>query len=202
MLATSVRLRPCSSLARRSSLGRTTTSVPSSSRSTVIGSATVWLSSPLGPLTCPVWPSILMSTPLGTGIGLRPIRDMVAVPLPDPGEDFPAYIPLAGLTVGQQPMGRGDDGDAQAAEHPRHLLCLRVDPQTGLGDPANAGQAALAVRAVLQLDHQGLADSVLGRLLDHPTGHITLGLEDLGDVRLDLRVGHRDLVVVGLVGVA
>src|SRR5215475_11612239 len=77
MLATRVRDSPCSSLARRSSLGRSTASVPSSERSAVIGSASVWLSSPLGPLTRTVRPSMVTSTPLGTGIGLRPIRDIL-----------------------------------------------------------------------------------------------------------------------------
>ena len=51
---------------------------------------------------------------------------------------------------------------------------LRVDPQAGLGHPADAGEAALAVRAVLQLDHQGLADGVLGRLLDSQDGDVAL----------------------------
>ena len=110
-----------------------------------------------------------MSTPAGTGIGLRPIRDMVSLPLPDVGEDFPAHPSLAGLPVGEQPLGRRDDRDAEATEHPRHLLRLRVHPQAGLGDPADAGEAALAVRAVLQLDDQRLADSALLGLLDQPT---------------------------------
>ena len=74
------------------------------SRSTVIGSATVWLSSPLGPLTWTFWPSILISTPGGTGIGLRPIRDIDNGLLPHVGEDFPAHSSLAGLPIGQQAL--------------------------------------------------------------------------------------------------
>src|SRR5690606_30119532 len=39
-------------------------------------------------------------------------------------------------------------------------------------------------------------------VLDGPPGDVALALEDLGDALLDLRVGHRDPVVVRLVGVA
>src|SRR5205809_7275497 len=105
MLATRVRDSPCSSLARRSSLGRTTDRLPSSAFSARIGSARVCDSSPLGPFTFTVWPSMVTWTPAGTVIGLRPMRDMVSsLPLPDVGEDFPAYPSLAGLPVGQQPL--------------------------------------------------------------------------------------------------
>src|ERR1700712_6085400 len=125
MLATRVRERPWSSLARRSSLGRLTCSSPSL-RSTVIGSATVCESSPLGPLTLTVCPVMVTSTPEGTGIDLRPIRDMSRSPLPDEGEDFPANAPLASLPVGQQPLGRRNDRDAEAAEHPWEPVGLGV----------------------------------------------------------------------------
>src|SRR4029450_1253454 len=118
MLATRVRERPCSSLARRSSLGRLTRSSPSAC-STVMGSATTCESSPLGPLTRTVCPEIVTSTPAGTGIDLRPIRDIsTASPLPHEGEDFPAHASLAGLPVGQQSLGRRDDRDTEATEHP------------------------------------------------------------------------------------
>src|SRR5918997_5595663 len=143
MLATRVRERPCSSLALRSSLGRLTTSSPPSCE-TVMGSETVCESSPLGPLTLTVWPVMVMSTPAGTGIDLRPIRDMfLSLQLPDEGEDFPAHAPLAGLPVGQQPLGRRNDRDAQAAEHPREPVRLGVNPQTGLGHALDPRQAPL-----------------------------------------------------------
>src|SRR5918998_1946356 len=201
MLATRVRERPCSSLARRSSLGRLTCSSPSAC-STVIGSETVCESSPLGPLTLTVWPVMVMSTPAGTGIDLRPIRDMfLSLQLPDEGEDFPANAPLAGLPVGQQSLGRRNDRDAQATEHPRELVGLGVHPQAGLGHALDAGEAALAVLAVLELNNQTLADSAFLGLLGRPGGDVALRLEDLGDVRLDLREGHGHLVVVRLVGV-
>jgi len=48
--------------------------------STEMGSGTVRLSEPLGPLTVTAWPSMVTSTPEGTVTGSRPIRDMSASP--------------------------------------------------------------------------------------------------------------------------
>ncbi|MPN64503.1 hypothetical protein SDC9_212278 [bioreactor metagenome] len=94
-----------------------------------------------------------------------------------------------------------DDGDAEATEDLRQVGRLGVDPQTRLGDTADAGDGTLAVLPVLQGHGQGLADLALGGLGDLVGGDVALLLEDLGDTRLDLRVGHRRLVVVRLVGV-
>ena len=59
------------------------------------------------------------STPAGTAMGSLPIRDMCSPPgLPHVGEDFPAHALLVGLTVREQTGGGGQDGDAEAAEHP------------------------------------------------------------------------------------
>ena len=141
-LATRVRDRPCSERLRRSSSGRLTTMAPSSLRATVIGSATARSRVPLGPLTDSFWPSIVTSTPLGTGTGCLPIRDMSKSPSPHVREDFAAHALTGRLAVGPQAGGRGDDGHAQTTEHPRQVGRLRVHPQTGLGHPAQAGEAA------------------------------------------------------------
>src|SRR3954452_17383167 len=122
MLAISVRVSPCSAREVRSSSGRLTCSVPSSC-ATSIGVATEWLSSPLGPLTVTCRPSIATSTPLGTGIGILPMRDMLLLLSLDPrspavGEDFPAHALLVALPVGEQARGRREDRDAEPAEHP------------------------------------------------------------------------------------
>src|SRR3954468_17678596 len=202
MLAMRVRDSPCRARLCRSSSGRCTRRVPSSSRSTVIGAATVWLSVPLGPLTLIVWPSMATSTPPGTAIGSRPIRDIFARPVPDVGEVFPTHALLVRLLVGQQSGGRRDDRDAQATEHLGQGGGLRVHPQTGLGDAPDTGDAALAVRAVLQVDHELLEGAaVLLDVVDGPAGDVALLLEDLGDVRLQLRRRHGSRVVIRLVGV-
>src|SRR5690348_17010805 len=86
--------------------------------------------------------------------------------LPDVGEDFPTYALLVGLAVGQQALAGRDDRDTQATEDLGQRGALRVDAQTGLADPAHAGERALAAAAVLELDGQGLADSRLALLVE------------------------------------
>src|SRR3954465_12555973 len=53
---------------------------PSSSLAIVIGSATARSRVPLGPLTETFWPSIVTSTPAGTGTGGLTKRDMASPP--------------------------------------------------------------------------------------------------------------------------
>src|ERR1700733_13925527 len=199
MLAISVRDRPCRARTGPSSVGRVTWRTVSS-LTTWIGSATVSFSSPLGPLTLTAWPSIAMSTPLGMGMGRRPMRDMLLspFPLPDVGEDFPAYPVLLSLPVARQAGRRRDDRHAEPAEHPGQVVLLRVHAQAGLGHPLDPGDRALPGVAELQQDHQVLADF---GVLDAPPGDVALLLEDLRDVRLDLRVRHAHGVVVRRVGV-
>src|SRR5262245_23314206 len=205
MLATRVRDRPCSALLSRSSLGRFTAMLPSSLRSIVIGVATVWFSSPFGPFTVTSWPSIETSTPDGTVMGSLPMRDMRLPPQsssPDVGEDFPADALVLRLPVGQQTVRGGDDRHPESAEHARQPVRLRVHPKARLADPAQARDRPLPVGSVLQRDHQGLADHVLGRVLDRPGGDVALLLQDLGHARLQLAVRDPHSVVIGLVAVA
>src|SRR5919199_3234176 len=163
MLAIRLRVSPCSAFDVRSSSGRRTCSVPSSC-ATSIGAATEWVSWPLGPLTVTCRPSIVTSTPLGTGMGSLPMRDMLlllprwTLRSPDVGEDFPAHALLVGLPVGEQAGGRRQDRDAQAAQHPGQVGRLRVHPQAGLADAPDTGDRALPVGAVLEVDRQALAD--------------------------------------------
>ena len=96
------------------------------------------LSVPLGPLTVTWRPSIVTSTPDGTVMGRRPIRDMSSR-LPDEREDFAAELRLAGLLAGHDPLARADDDDAEAAEDARDVGLARVDAQAGLADPLEAG---------------------------------------------------------------
>jgi hypothetical protein len=79
MLAISVRVRPCNEREARSSSGRVTLRAPSSDVPTAMGSATVWLRVPLGPFTVTTGPSMLTSTPDGTGTGSLPMRDMLGL---------------------------------------------------------------------------------------------------------------------------
>src|SRR5690606_9017165 len=125
-----------------------------------------------------------MSTPLGTGMGSRPILDMLcSSPLPDVGEDFPAHTTLAGLLVGHEAVRRRDDRDAQPTEDSRQVVLLGVNPQTGLGHPAQARERTLTARPELELHHEVLAD--LG-VFDAPGLNVTRLLEAPGDVCLAL----------------
>src|SRR5678815_2409723 len=102
MLLTSVRVSPWSCLWVFCSVGRVTTRVPSS-RLRVMSGWRARLSVPFGPLTVTWRPSIVTSTPDGTGMGRRPIRDM-SVHLPDEREDFAAQLRLARLLAGHDPV--------------------------------------------------------------------------------------------------
>ena len=75
MFATMVRESPCSSFARRSSLGRATT-IAFSSFVTVNGSEIVTESEPFGPFTETALPFTFTSTPDGIATGIFPIRDI------------------------------------------------------------------------------------------------------------------------------
>src|SRR5690606_7130602 len=162
--------------------------------STVIGSGTVCSRVPFGPLTDTCWPSMFTSTPEGTVIGSFPMRDIaLSPPLPDVGEDFAAHAVAHGLTVGLEAGRRRDDRDAEATENLRQVVGFRVHTQTRLRHAAEAGDAALTVRTELELHDEVL---VLLAGLGAVVRDVTLTLEDLGDVLLDLRVPERHLVVV------
>src|SRR3954451_6423604 len=191
MLAISVRVSPCSEREVRSSSGRATAIWPSSPRATVIGDATVWLRVPLGPFTVTTLllstASRLTSTPDGTGIGSLPMRDMCVLSSclrcsarsPDVGEDFPTHALLVRLAVGQQALARRDDRDAEATQHPGQVRRLRVDAQTRLADPPDAGDRALPVLPVLQRHRQRLADHALRGLGHLVGGDVALLLQDV-----------------------
>src|SRR5580765_4878117 len=139
MLFTSERVRPCWARFSRSSSGRSTSSWLSSWR--------IWItpgmlrsSEPFGPATV-IWRSLIVTvTPLGTGIGALPIRDISS---PDVTEDLAADALLAGLAVGQQSTARGEHGHAEPAEHAGDLVGLRVDAKPGLAHTAQTGDGAL-----------------------------------------------------------
>src|SRR3954468_20668566 len=207
MLLISDRVSPCRARLSRSSLGRFTSRAPSPF-STVMGAATAWVRVPLGPLTVTMFAWTCTSTPDGTGTGSLPMRDIASTSAssscsgsPDVGEDFPTYTLAVGLTVGEQALAGRDDRDTEAAEHLGQRGVLGVHAQAGLADPAYAGDGALTVAAVLELDLQRLADHVLV-VRDVEGGDVALLLEDLGQALLQLAVGHRHRVVVRLVGVA
>src|SRR6478735_6506116 len=170
MLFTRVRVRPWSCLWVFCSVGRVTTSWPSS-RLTVMSGWRSRVSVPLGPVTVMRRPSIVTSTDEGTVTGMRPIRDIVA--LPDEREDFAAELGLAGLRAGHDPLAGADDDDAQAAEDARDVGLRGVDPEAGLAhslQPGDDGDLAIDV-AELQAQHVAGALLLLGDAGDEALVH-------------------------------
>src|SRR3712207_9353710 len=102
-------------------------------------------------------------------MGSLPMRDMLLLApsssvgpgSPDVGQHFAAHALLVRLPVGEEPLARRDDRDAEAAEDPGEAVVLGVHAQPGLADAADAGDRALPVGAVLEGDRQLLADGAL-----------------------------------------
>src|SRR2546429_9875235 len=131
MLATRVRVRPCSALWRLSSEGRRTTTAFSSSASVRSG-CVARLISPFGPFTVIRLPSIWAVTPLGSGTGFLPMRDMSLL-LPDHREQLAAHAGGAGFAVGHEALWRGQDRHAEAVLDARDLARLHGAAQARNG---------------------------------------------------------------------
>src|SRR5262245_22583978 len=197
MLATRVRVNPCSARSSPRSVGRLTVITPPSC-SIFIRCGTTERSSPFGPETVTRPGSTETSTPAGTLMGCLPIRDMS---LPDEADHFSADAFALGGAARDHAAGRGPDCSSGAAEDTRQAVLARVDAPTGLRHALEAGQHALAAAAVLQLDDQHLVRQRAG-LDDVEATDVPLLLEDAGDLLLQLRGGHLDAVLQRLVGVA
>src|SRR5258708_42951 len=196
MFASSDRDRPWMAFAVGLSFTRFTFMLPSA-RSMVTRGWKVRLSSPFGPFTTTSWPFTFTSTPLGTVMGSLPIRLMPSSP--HVRQDFAAEGLALGLAAGHQPRRRRDDGDAQAAEHPRHLGLARVDPQARPADAPDARNRGGLAADVLERHHElragGEHFALLRRLaLARGFGPVAadepLGLQDPGD--LDLHPARPD----------
>src|SRR5438477_6245757 len=133
MLATRVRLRPCSERCTRESVGRSTVMVPSTWLTRIAG-GNVRASVPSAPLTLTWLPLNVTSTPGGIVIGILPMRDISS---PHVGDHFAAQLGALRGASGHQPVRGRDDGDAQAAEDAGDLALARVDAQAR---PADAAQ--------------------------------------------------------------
>src|SRR3979490_1829916 len=129
MLATSVRVRPCSALCCASSDGRFTRTGPSPSVSSMSG-CRERLISPFGPLTVILCPSICTVTPLGSGTGFLPMRDIARL-LPHHREQFAAHPGGARFAVGHESLRRAQDRHAEAVLDARDLAHLDVAPEPG-----------------------------------------------------------------------
>src|SRR5438067_4266321 len=148
MLATSVRVSPCSARSSPRSVGRLTVITPSSCL-IFVRCGTAVRSSPRGPETVTRPGSTETSTPAGTWMGCLPIRDMS---LPDEADHFAADALGLGSAARDHAAGRGQDGSSEPSQHARQAVLARVDAPSRLRDALQAGEDALAAAAVLELD--------------------------------------------------
>src|SRR5439155_5281544 len=98
-----------------------------------------------------------------------------------------------------EPARRREDRRAHSAEHARQAILARVHPATGLRDPSEPADHALAVAPELELDDQGIEALPL---LNAVIPDVALLLQQAGDLLLEARGGHLDGLVHRLVGVA
>src|SRR5688572_261613 len=145
MLATSARESPCNAFCCASSLEREAMTL-SPSRPNEIPSGNFRDSSPFGPFTDTVDPSMLTVTPFGTRTGILPIRDIVRPPLPDEGEQFAPGVGLASLLIGHEAARRAEDRHTQSVAHARNLGGADITTEAGRGDAAQLANDRLAAR--------------------------------------------------------
>src|SRR5450759_4529237 len=150
-----------------------------------ISSLNVLVRVPLGPLTVTVEPSIVTSTPDGTGMGCLPIRDTACRSfrflsgLPDVGDDFAADAGDLRLLVGHDAVRGGDHGDTETAEHAGKLVLLGIHAKAGLGDAADTGDGPLLLGAELEGDLKAGLRLARSHVI---LGYIALFLHDAGDL--------------------
>src|SRR5690606_29110671 len=105
-----------------------------SSTVTFISLCSSRLSVPFGPLTVIVRLSRLIVTPLGTAIGLRPIRDILSYTsvscldvLPHVADNFAAGLRLASSLIGHQALGCRNNRDTEASQYSWQLSGFHID---------------------------------------------------------------------------
>src|SRR5436305_6507666 len=157
MFAMSVRVSPCSERSSPRSVGRVTTTLPSSC-AIAMRSGTCCCSVPSGPATATRPASTETVTPEGISMGFFPIRLMCS---PDEADDLATNPALLRGPARDEPGGRGQDRDAHPAQHARQTILPRVDPAARLGDALQARDDPLALPAEREIDDQGLEGVVL-----------------------------------------
>src|SRR5690606_30684422 len=156
-------------------------------KSTPVGRARLRV--PFGPFTVTLSAATLNSTPFGREIGFLATRDMGAYSLGHQADDFAAHALGAGLAVGHQTLGSGDDGHAEAGQHLGQVVLAPVLTQAGTGHALEALDHRLALVVL-----QGDLESRLGALADHAEiADIAFVLQDLGNRQLHLRGRHGNL---------
>src|SRR5437868_9739995 len=194
MFAMSVRVSPCSERSSPRSVGRVTTTVPSSC-AIAMRSGTCCCRVPRGPATATRPGSTETVTPEGISMGFFPIR---LIRSPDEADDLATDPALLRGPARDEPGGRGQDRDAHSSQHARETILPRVDPTARLGDALQARDDPFAIPAELEIDDQSIEGFAL---LDVIVPDVALLLEEAGDLHLHARRRHDCLVLERLVRV-
>src|SRR5512140_1597986 len=189
MLATRVRVSPCSWRERRESSGRSTRTSPFS-MTTFISRSSFCETLPLGPSTAtrPSW--AFTFTLSGILIVILPMRDM-GLSLPDGGEELAAEVLLARLAVDQHAFGGGEDGDAEAVHHLGDLGVPHVAAQPRLRLPPDLADGGALALVVLEHHVEGALHVVL---LEGDFADEALVAQHLADALLHLAGGKIELL--------
>src|SRR5262245_38169985 len=156
-------------------------------------------SSPLGPLTRTFSASALTSTPLGIATGIFPMRDTVGFSSPDVAEHFAAEAGLPRLLVRHDALRGRHDRHAEAPEHGRDVVGLRVHAPARARDPFDPRNDRFALGVVFEAHAQDRPALVLDLA---EGGDVALLLEHFQDGLLHARGGHVHLVVAGAHAIA
>src|SRR5690606_30488757 len=154
MLARCERTVPASMLESRPSFSRSTCRAPSLSTTRTWRASSGRLMVPLPPLMDTASALMVAVTPCGRGTGCLATRDMevsaCSVGSGDDAQHFAAVTGGTRLLVRHHALGRGDDGDAQPAQHRRQLVLALVDTQARPADTLQAVDHRAAL-VILQL---------------------------------------------------
>src|SRR5688572_7730526 len=115
---------------------------------------------PLGPVTPMRGPSTVISTPEGMVMGFLPMR----LTSPNLAQNFAAELAAAGFAIGQEPLRRGNDGDAEPALDPGQFVGGPVDAVPGTGDPLETRDGRRAPGPVTKEDREVGLDRLRGDL--------------------------------------
>src|SRR5579871_322578 len=150
-------------------------------------SGTGTISLPFGPST---WSSLPMVTftPFGSGIGFFPTRDIVSS-LPKLAQHFAADSFLAGRRTGHDAARRGENVDAEPAQHPWNLAASDVHAAPRSRYALDARNHRHIARRVLQINADAALGAVFGQF---EIGNKSFFLQNPRDLHFHLGGRHVD----------
>jgi hypothetical protein len=126
------------------------------------------------------------------------MRDMSGFSLPDVAKHFAAHLAPPRLAVGEDAARGRQNGDAQSSHNTGYTLGVDIDTHPRTADTAEACDDGIPLGRVAEVNADLPLTFVVYEvvLLD-----VALGLEDLGDLELELGGRDQHMVEMGRVGV-